>query len=196
MAKIKITESELKQVIRESVSEVLTEAFDDRMARQAQRRNNRAQSAWNNYQSIYNDANATDTQKEKARKKYYRTSLRNGVGNLQRAQDAEGRVTKLNQDVENLQAANTQLTQERDNLQTQVTQRDNKINALNGTVAQLTKDKQALGAQLAQARNQTVRSNAPQPSVNQNQAIPAAKPIPQQTARPAAQTPGTAIAQK
>lgn len=177
MAKIKITESELKQVIREGVAEVLTEAFDDRMARQAQRRNNRAQSAWNNYQSIYNDANATDAQKEKARKKYYRTSLRNGVGNLKRAQDAEGQVTKLNQDVKNLQAVNAQLTQEKDNLQTQVTQRDNKINALNRTVAQLTKDKQTLGAQLAQTRNQT---------------IPAANPAPQKTTNPATQLPGTA----
>jgi peptidoglycan hydrolase CwlO-like protein len=93
-----------------------------------------------------------------------------------------------------LQATNTQLSQERDNLQAQITQRDNRINALNGTVAQLTKDKQALGTQLAQARNQAVRDGAAQPAVNQNQAIPAAKPIPQQTARPAAQTTGTAIA--
>lgn len=170
MAKIKITESELKQVIRESVADVLTEAFDDRMARQAQRRDNRAQNAWSNYQTLYNDPNATDAQKERARKKYYRTSLRNGVGNLQRAQDAEGQVANLNQEVQKLGSENTKLAQERNDLQAQITQRDSKINALNGTVAQLTKDKQVLGAQLAQARNQSVQGTGQSP-------IPTARPL-------------------
>lgn len=97
MAKIKITESELKELIRESVKDALNEDFDARMGRQAKRRQDRAQNAWNNYQTVYNDPNATNAQKEKARKNYYRKNLRNGVGNLQRAQEAEKQLGGIKQ---------------------------------------------------------------------------------------------------
>jgi len=178
MAKIQITESELKQLIRESVEAVLNEDFDARMARQANRRQNRAQNAWNNYQTVYNDPNATDAQKERARRSYYRKNLRNGFGNLARAQEAEKEVSNLKGQVANLTTSNK-------DLQGQVAERDKTIAGLQGSVGQLQRANKNLNTKLAQANQQ----NASLQQRMQNGTLP--------TPSKAAQLPtNNAIAQK
>lgn len=171
--KIKITESELKQIIRESVENVINEDFDARMGRQARRRQDRAQNAWNNYQTVYNDPNATDAQKERARRNYYRKNLRNGVGNLQRAQEAEKQLGTLNKQVEDLKTTNTQLSQELETTKAALTK-------TNATVGQLTKANQTLTGQnknlnnqlqLAQKKLQNSQTPATQPKLPTGQAV-------------------------
>lgn len=191
MAKIQVTESELRDIVRESVVAVLNEGFDNRMARQANRRNQRAQNAWQNYQTVYNNANATEAEKEKARQQYYRANMRNGVGNLKRAQEAEAQIAEKDKEIQNLTQKNTQLAQEKSTLSNQVEQ-------LNGTIAQLQKTNKTLNVQLAQAKQTqgAQQQTAPATIPGQKQAMPnpTALATTQQNQGLVGQRPGTAVA--
>ena len=133
MAKIKITESELRQLIGESVQSVL-EAYDDRMGRRNERYQN-AQAAYDKYTKNWEDLtpDEKDAWNQKAGAGWTGEALYNNERNT--AKTKLRRMTRRNgqQFKNDLDAANQQNT----DLQSQITNLQNQVASLNNDKAQL-----------------------------------------------------------
>lgn len=175
MGKIRITESELRDVIRENVENILKEAYTDRMAR----RNDRYQTARNNYNNYARNWNQLmpdekdaynqragngwtgealyNSEKDQAGAKLRRTARRNGYQFQQDLNKTKGEYAKAQDEVAKL-THNNQL------LQQQVTDYSQALTMISNKLGLAKQNVDAL-EEAAQAQQMTNAQRIAQPAL-------------------------------
>lgn len=184
MEKIRVTENELKQIIRESVENIINEAYADRMAR----RNDKYLTARNNYnnyakewgdltpdqKAAYNQQASAgqtgefiyNTARNNAARELRKTTRRNGQQFKQELDNTKNEYAKSRDEVDKLSYNNQLLQQQNTQLQNQVNTLTAEIGKWKGQVANLQRTINTLKAQNTQqtaaANQQTPQEQKPQ----------------------------------
>ena len=191
MGKIQVTEGELKNLIAESVKEIIYEDWQTRQANKATKRQNRYDNTMSKINKINQQGNpaARETGKYKRlQRKAGRQAMKNGAAFQQQATDNANQLVDVRKNLNSIcealgitngdanaaiQAAQ-KLTQENQTLQGEVTNLTNQINTLSSQIGQLTKtnqtlrqENQSLTAQLQKNANQVASVNNTVGNLNQ-----------------------------
>ena len=173
MEKIRVTEGELKQIIKESVENIINEAYADRMAR----RNDKYLTARNNYnnyakewgdltpdqQAAYNQQASAgqtgefiyNTARNNAARELRRTTRRNGQQFKQELDNTKNEYAKSRDEVDKLSYNNQLLQQQNTQLQNQVNTLTAEIGKWKGQVTNLQRTINTLKAQNTQQTTAT-----------------------------------------
>ncbi len=191
MEKIRVTEGELKQIIRESVEIIINEAYADRMAR----RNEKYLTARNNYnnyakewgdltpdqQAAYNQQASAgqtgefiyNTARNNAARELRKTTRRNGQQFKQELDNTKNEYAKSRDEVDKLSYNNQLLQQQNTQLQNQVNTLTAEIGKWKGQVTNLQRTINTLKAQNTQ---QTAATQQQQTAVANRQTSQEQKP--------------------